>query len=63
MSLVETVRVQCPNCWESIDVVVDCSIASQEYTEDCFVCCRPIILAVLVDEQGIATVEARREDD
>lgn len=42
MDLIEEVAVDCPNCGENITVVLDLSIAEQDYIEDCFVCCRPI---------------------
>ncbi|MDX1453183.1 MAG: CPXCG motif-containing cysteine-rich protein [Oleiphilaceae bacterium] len=62
MSLLETVEVQCPYCWEAIEIVVDCSLGEQEYVEDCFVCCRPILLRVHVDEQGQPAVHAEQEN-
>ncbi|WP_281541294.1 CPXCG motif-containing cysteine-rich protein [Maribacter aestuarii] len=33
---------QCPYCWEQISMLLDSSVASQTYIEDCEVCCRPI---------------------
>ena len=34
---------QCPYCWEQISMFLDSSIAtSQNYVEDCEVCCNPI---------------------
>ena len=33
---------QCPYCWESISILVDTSIPSQTYVEDCEVCCNPM---------------------
>ena len=42
-------QITCPYCWESITLLVDPS-ESQTYTEDCFVCCRPIL--VNTDIQG-----------
>lgn len=33
---------QCPHCWEEISMLLDSSIASQTYVEDCEVCCNPI---------------------
>jgi len=50
------VEIQCPNCWESITVLIDCSVETQEYIEDCQVCCRPIEFDVTVDEEGLPTV-------
>ncbi len=57
----ETTMVQCPYCGELIEVVIDCSIAEQEYIEDCFVCCCPINLMVHVSDQNEINVEARQE--
>ncbi len=57
------VAVQCPYCWEKISLLVDTSIEMQEYIEDCEVCCRPIDFFVEVDEQGLASVDARLQDE
>ncbi len=59
----ETVSVQCPYCWESIEIVVDCSVAHQRYVEDCEVCCRPIVFDVSVGADGAPWVEAAAEDE
>lgn len=37
---------QCPYCWEEISMLIDSSIASQTYVEDCEVCCNPIEITV-----------------
>jgi hypothetical protein len=58
-----SVRVRCPYCGESIPAEVDRSAGSQEYVEDCSVCCRPIEMRISIDEQGRPRVAARREDD
>jgi hypothetical protein len=57
------VALQCPYCWEKISLLVDTSIEMQEYVEDCEVCCRPIDFLVEVDEQGLASVDARLQDE
>ena len=57
------VAVQCPYCWEEITLLIDASIEMQEYVEDCEVCCRPIDFFVEVDEQGLASVDARLQDE
>ena len=36
----------CPYCWQRISVLLDNSISSQKYIEDCEVCCNPIVLTV-----------------
>ena len=54
--------IQCPYCWESINVLVDCSVEMQEYIEDCQVCCRPIVFDVSVDEEGLSSVTVSGDD-
>jgi hypothetical protein len=33
--------IQCPFCGQRFDLVVDTSVATQRFTTDCEVCCRP----------------------
>ncbi|MBC54731.1 MAG: hypothetical protein CMQ34_12945 [Gammaproteobacteria bacterium] len=61
--LTDVASLQCPYCWESIEIVVDCSVDEQEYTEDCSVCCRPIIITATAEGGELQAVEARSEDD
>jgi len=61
--MLDTQRIQCPYCWEEIEIVVDPSELEQNYVEDCFVCCRPIHLNVHIDYEGEITVTARSEDE
>jgi hypothetical protein len=56
-------EIVCPYCGERIDLLIDCSVDVQDYIEDCQVCCRPMSLHVTVDDEGLAQVEVRREDD
>lgn len=53
-------QVTCPYCWESITLMVDPSV-SQTYTEDCFVCCRPILVVTDIDGDAI-NVRVTQED-
>ena len=55
--------ISCPYCGESISVLVDDSVPEQSYVEDCQVCCRPIIISVLVDSDGDVTLDARSENE
>jgi hypothetical protein len=55
--------IHCPYCGESIDISVDDSVEHQQYIEDCHVCCRPINLAVRVDEDGAVLVQAWAENE
>jgi hypothetical protein len=50
--VVETVVIHCPYCGEGFETVVDTSAGSQQYTEDCAVCCKPIEIALNVDDEG-----------
>ena len=54
--------VFCPYCGESITVLIDDSVAEQEYIEDCQVCCRPINFFVGVSE-AVLTVEVKTENE
>lgn len=64
MPNLESASLQCPYCWESIEVEVDCSVEQQEYIEDCSVCCRPIVITVVASDDGeLVSVNARSEDD
>jgi hypothetical protein len=62
MSSTNTTVIHCPSCGAQIELVIDCSVPFQEYIEDCEVCCRPIILAVSVDEDEQISVDARDEN-
>ena len=55
--------IDCPYCGEAIGILLDTSIPSQQYIEDCQVCCRPITLTVDVDDDGAIAVRARGEND
>lgn len=56
--------VQCPYCGESFETNVDASGGSQEYLEDCYVCCRPIVFRLTADDDGhLVGLETRREED
>lgn len=52
----------CDACGEEIIVPVDVSAGeSQEYVEDCPVCCRPNVIHVEIDESGEIRVWAEAE--
>jgi len=58
----QTAGIHCPYCGESIEVIIDCSIMQQTYTEDCSVCCKPMTLEINIDN-GEMTVYPRHEND
>jgi DNA replicative helicase MCM subunit Mcm2 (Cdc46/Mcm family) len=52
----------CDSCGEEIVVPIDLSAgASQEYVEDCPVCCRPNVIHIGVDADGGVRVWATGE--
>ena len=63
MPEISETHISCPYCGESISVLVDDSVPEQSYVEDCQVCCRPIVLDVIVDVDGDVAVSARCENE
>jgi hypothetical protein len=62
MAMNDEASYVCDSCGEKIVVPVDLTAgASQEYVEDCPVCCNPNVIHVEVDEQGDARVWAEGE--
>ena len=49
---------QCPYCWEQISMLVDTSQNHQNYVEDCEICCNPIQVSVIVENQEIVHFQA-----
>ena len=63
MSALDSVLVQCPYCWETLDLSVDPSVEDQEYVEDCQVCCQPILVPVVLAENLTPSVPVRAENE
>lgn len=53
----------CPYCGESLTLLVDASEGDNQYTEDCHVCCRPMVVSVSVDFEGDVFLNVQREDE
>jgi transcription elongation factor Elf1 len=49
----------CPYCWEEISMVLDLSVTTQIYVEDCEVCCNPIEVRYLVEDGAIVDFSAQ----
>lgn len=62
MNGLETIQCQCPYCWEVIDICIDCSVPTQEYVEDCEVCCQPIVIQAELTAEGHPKVAVQREN-
>lgn len=48
----DSLEIQCPHCGESFPIAFDASEGSTEFTYDCYVCCRPMKVAIDVDADG-----------
>ncbi len=49
--------IQCPDCGQSFELVVDTSAAKQRFTADCEVCCRPFEVLVESEPGKVVSVE------
>jgi transcription elongation factor Elf1 len=49
---------QCPYCWETISILMDLSLATQNYIEDCEVCCNPIQIIFETEDKSLTSFEA-----
>ncbi|HXH71338.1 MAG TPA: CPXCG motif-containing cysteine-rich protein [Mariprofundaceae bacterium] len=63
MNALNSISVTCPYCGSPDELIVDCTGGSQQYTEDCQVCCRPMVVSVNVSEESEPEVAVGREDD
>lgn len=53
-------NVTCPYCYSTNTTEIDISAGSQDYYEDCQVCCAPMELFVDIDDQGeVGAVEVK----
>jgi hypothetical protein len=55
--------IGCPYCGEVITILIDPSIDTQQYIEDCQVCCRPIEVFVAPGSDGSIRVAVRGENE
>jgi hypothetical protein len=58
-----TQELSCPWCGECFTTLIDLSAGSQDYVEDCQICCQPVRLLVRAGEDGeLEGFEALRDD-
>jgi len=50
----------CPYCWENISMVLDTSVRSQTYIEDCEVCCKPMKIRYVINNNEVSEFEAKQ---
>lgn len=49
----------CPYCWQTVSMVLDVTVPSQTYVEDCEVCCQPIEVSYKVEDESLAEFNAQ----
>ena len=50
----------CPYCWSQWTVLIDLSIPSQIYIEDCAICCNPVTISYRSDQGELLEISAER---
>ena len=63
LALTEEMSVCCPYCGEYFTAIVDTSVDAQSYTEDCHVCCAPIVFDIYIDNNEELNVSLRQENE
>jgi transposase-like protein len=51
--------IQCPFCGQSSELGIDTSVASQRFTTDCEVCCRPFEVTVECEPGEILSIDVQ----
>ena len=49
---------QCPHCWSEISMIFDKTVHNQKYIEDCEVCCNPIEVNPIFEENELVSFYA-----
>lgn len=47
----------CPYCWETISMLLDTTVSTQTYIEDCEVCCNPIQIITQFSESELTAFQ------
>ncbi len=47
----------CPYCWQNISILLDLSVESQTFVEDCEVCCHPIQFQYRTEDGALVEFE------
>lgn len=48
-------NITCPYCYSDFSTEIDITAGSQDYFEDCHVCCNPVQLFIHIDADGEIT--------
>jgi hypothetical protein len=52
-----TAEVTCPHCGEIITLLIDLSVESQSYIEDCAVCCQPMSVTYSAEAGELSDIQ------
>ncbi len=62
--MIEHKQISCPYCGSLFDTQIDCSAGDQNYTEDCHVCCQPIMFYIEIGPRfQLINLTVQREND
>jgi transcription elongation factor Elf1 len=62
--MIENRQITCPYCNALFETQIDCSAGAQQYTEDCHICCQPILFNIEVGPQfQLTSVTVRNENE
>lgn len=62
--LAGSVEISCPYCGAGVELIIDpVGGETQEYVEDCEVCCQPWSVRVMLDPEGSPSVDVTTLDD
>jgi len=54
-----TETIHCPFCGQAIELAIDSSVATQRFTTDCEICCRPFEVFVECEPGEILSLDVR----
>lgn len=57
----DSIPIECPHCGETFSLALDASEGSAEFTVDCEVCCRPMVVTVQVRNGEIESLDVVEE--
>jgi len=59
--MTDSISIECPHCGESFSLALDVSEGTAEFTVDCEVCCRPMTVAVRIEDGEITGLDVAAE--
>ena len=51
--------IHCPFCGQSFELMIDTSVATQRFTTDCEVCCRPFEILAECEPGEVISLDVR----